>query len=212
MQRNPIRYWGPLLGDQRSDCESIGGTFNGSSYCQWDAVLNRCNPQVKYAFRDDAARVMVVLSDEETCSLRDGADPNGRRAGNGICDWFGDYSLGITPYDVGLRSARTESFVSYYQSRGFTAYAITGDKADPSQMADSSNGGCQVGSTVAEAGQGYIDVAEATGGGWGSICADDLYPTIESIVIGSIAKSSPYRLEGFIDGNNVQPIPATSRS
>ena len=76
-------------------------------------------------------------------------------------------------------------------------------------MADSSNGGCQVGSTVAEAGQGYIDVAEATGGGWGSICADDLYPTIESIVIGSIAKSSPYRLEGFIDGNNVQPIPAT---
>ena len=193
----------------QADCVSQGGTLSGTSYCQWDNGENRCAPQTKYAFRDDAARVMVVLSDEETCSLRDGVNSFGYRAGNGICDWFSAYGLGITNYDEDTRYTRTDSFVSYYQSRGFTVYAIVGDKADPSQMADSSNGGCLTTSTIAEAGQGYIDVAEATGGGWGSICADDLNPTIESIVIGSIAKASPYRLEGFIDGNNVQPIPAT---
>jgi len=61
----------------------------------------------------------------------------------------------------------------------------------------------------AEAVQTTVTVAEGTGGGWGSICSADLYPTIEAIVIGAIGKSSPYKLEGFIDGKAVQPIAAT---
>ena len=193
----------------QSECMAQGGNFQGGTYCEWNASTSSCAPKLRYQFRNESARVMVILSDEEACSLRDGVDEAGMRANNGICDWFGDYGVGITEYESDIRAARMRSFVSYYRSRGFTVYAITGDKADPSEVTGGGNGGCVTASNSAEAGQGYIDVAEATGGGWGSICASDLYPSIESIVIGSIAKASPYRLEGFIGGANVQPIPAT---
>lgn len=75
------------------------------------------------------------------------------------------------------------------------------------------NGGCfnNGGSTLlqAEAGQAYIDVAEGTGGGWGSICASNLYPSIESMVMASIARASPYKLSFQVKGHAVQPVAST---
>ncbi len=170
--------------------------------CVWDNTRLACGPPMDYAFRDNATRVMVVLSDEEECYLKDG-DLDGN------CEWNG-YGGGLPAYNDVLRTGRNNAYMRFYQGRDFTVYAIVGDKADPSQAPSATNGGCSVGGTQsAESGMGYITVAEATGGGWGSICATDLYPTIEAIIIGSIAKASPYRLEAFLGGQSVQPIAST---
>ncbi|MEZ4271375.1 MAG: hypothetical protein R3C68_08060 [Myxococcota bacterium] len=62
---------------------------------------------------------------------------------------------------------------------------------------------------IAEAGNAYIDVAEGTGGGWGSVCASDLFPTVEGIVMSSLGRASPYVLEALINNERVQPIAST---
>ena len=90
----------------------------------------------------------------------------------------------------------------------------SGPIARYSVLCPKTNGGCfnQIpnGPLVeAEAGQAYINVAEGTGGGWGSICASNLYPSIESTVIASVSKASPYKLNGFVNGHAVQPIAAS---
>ena len=92
--------------------------------------------------------------------------------------------------------------------------AVCVSTANPNLLCPKANGGCfnQIpnGPLVeAEAGQAYINVAEGTGGGWGSICAGNLYPSIESTVIASVSKASPYHLNGFVDGHAVQPIAST---
>ena len=161
--------------------------------CAWDAA-GFCRPPLTRAFRADASKVAVVLSDEEECYLKDDDF-------NGTCD-FGTGAF--LAYDHPIRLAREQSYLRFYQSRGFMVFSIVGNKANRSLLPGQS-GGC----ATAEPGDSYIMVAEGTGGGWGSICAADLYPTIEAIVIGSLGRSSPYRLEGFIDGSAVQPIAST---
>ena len=204
----------PSLGtlcDATSDavCENMGGSIRGEDFCQWTDSDSSCQATPKYAFRKDAAKVAVMLSDEEACSLRDGPNASGFFANDGWCTWYGDYGVGLTPYDSGIRAARTQSFTDFYRARGFTVFAITGDKPELGREPGGNNGGCDANGNQAEAGQGYIAVAEGTGGGWGSICAADLYPSIESIVISSIAKGSSYKLESTIDGRSVQPIAST---
>ncbi|MED5465233.1 MAG: hypothetical protein VX699_11290 [Myxococcota bacterium] len=192
-----------------ASCQNLGGTFEGQPFCQWDG--SSCAPISRYGFRKNAARVAVMLSDEEACSLRDGGVGGylGDFGNNGYCEWFGDYGKGLTSYSSSIRSARTRSFTDFYRARGFTVFAITGDKPFSDQSPRSGNGGCNANGNRAEAGQGYIAVAEGTGGGWGSICAADLYPSIESIVISAIGKGSVYKLESAINGRAVQPIAST---
>jgi hypothetical protein len=148
--------------------------------------------------------VAVVLSDEEECFVKDAAF-------EGLCRWSTwdqpeeRYINYYMPYDHPVRLAREESYLRYYQARDFMLFGIVGDKADRTQDPWIANGGC----ATAQPGDAYIMAAEGTGGGWGSICAADLYPTIEAIVISSIAKASPYKLDGFIDSTAVQPISST---
>ncbi len=181
--------------DNLTDCQNQGG-----GWCEWDAT-GYCRPPLEYAFRPSASKVAVVLSDEEECYLKD-------HNFNGDCEW-GGYGANITPYDHPIRLARENAYLSYYRSRGFQVFGIVGDKENRSISPANGNGGCNVGGNEAEAGAGYIKIAEGTGGGWGSICSSDLYPTIESIVIGALGRASPYKLEGFIGNTSVQPISST---
>jgi hypothetical protein len=180
-----------------SACQALG-----SGWCVWNASSNTCHAPDQYAFRSNTEKILVVIGDEEDCYVKDHNYSND-------CEFLG-YGLSSMGYQDPVRIARTQAYTASYQSRGVTVYAITGDKANPSLPASASNGGCYTGNVMtAEAGQAYVDVAEGTGGGWGSICAPDLYPTIESVIVGALGASSAYRLEGSIAGRRVQPIAST---
>lgn len=182
----------------QTQCTALAG-----GWCTWNALTSTCETPPRYGFRSGASRIAVVLSDEEDCYNKD-------HDFDGDCEWPGAYGGNINLYNAPTRVARTNAYKKFYQSHGFMVFAITGDKANASLSPSISNGGCSVGSTKsAEAGQTYINVAEGTGGGWGSICATNLYPTIESVIIGSLGYASPYVLEGFIGGHAVQPIAST---
>ncbi|MEK7703849.1 MAG: hypothetical protein AAB426_02735 [Myxococcota bacterium] len=162
-------------------------------FCQWNAGTSTCSAPPRRAFRSDAYRFLVLLTDEEECMNKDN-------------NWSGDcseYFAGSYAANDPLRLARTNSFLQILRARGFTTFAIAGDKGTGATGCTSATGGS------AEPSNTVISVSESTGGGWGSICAADLYPTIEAVVIGAIGKASPYRLEGFIDGHAVQPISST---
>jgi hypothetical protein len=184
-----------------AQCAARWGCAWSGATCEPSSGAGFCRPPLQRSFRSNASKVAVVLSDEETCFIKD-------HDFDGGCEW-GGYGNLITPYDESIRLMRTRSFLEFYESRGFMVFGIVGDKADPSLPPSAANGGCNLGGNQAEAGQAYVNVAEGTGGGWGSICATDLYPTIESIIIGSLGRASPYRLEGFISGSAVQPIAST---
>ncbi|MBN1962745.1 MAG: hypothetical protein JW841_17580 [Deltaproteobacteria bacterium] len=171
--------------DDEAICEAQGG-----GWCEWDTDLwgsgqAGCRPPLKRAIRPDADKFIVTLSDEEECYLKD-IDYNGD------CEEYKQGSLSMTS---SIRLARQKAYRDYLLSRGFMSFGIVGDKT----------AGC----STAEPCNGVTTVAESTGGGWGSICATNLYPTIEAIVITSIHKASPYVLEGFINNHAVQPIAAT---
>src|SRR5205807_912404 len=104
------------------------------------------------------------------------------------------------------RLARTESYRRYYKARGFTVFSITGDKADETLAPGLSNGGCNDNGNQADPNNTIIDVAETTGGAWGSICPPTLNPPMRSIGLRAIGQSSPNRRPGV-----GRPISSTPR-
>ena len=198
-----------------STCESVFGCAWNGTACLPLANSGTCRPPLKRMLRANAALVSVVVSDEEECYLKDGANSNGGGGAQYDGNCAGGYLTGgLLAYNDPVRLARVRSYTGWYQSHGFTAFALTGDQANISLAPETTsltNGGCNNPNLgyEAEAGQSYVDVAEGTGGGWGSICAQNLFPSIEAITIASISKASPYRLEGFISGTSVQPISST---
>jgi hypothetical protein len=185
-------------------CAARWGCMWQSGSCVPKSGTGYCRPPLRQAFRYNASKFAIVLSDEEECYLKD-------HNFDGRCEWIDPpgYGAGSMPYDEPIRRARTESYRRFFAARDFMLFGIVGDKANPSQAVAPDNGGCHVGANQGEAGQAYINVAEGTGGGWGSICAADLYPTIEAIMIASLGRASPYKLEGFLNGRAVQPIAST---
>ncbi len=282
--------------------DALTCTSQGGGYCEWqtDNTLpagGYCRPPEAQALRQNAERVAVVLTDEEACYIKDHDYDGGCQFNNAL-----GYGYNIADYGTLIRETRTESFRGFYESRGFSVFAITGDKANTQLSPGPNNGGCSrtgtcgayisrttcqadtlcvwnppnayapvdcatafsVGScgfrpgctwdascsgnidenscttagcvwglnnggnayecrnckgdgtvdgqcyaNIAEAGNAVIEVAEGTDGGWGSICAADLFPTIEEIVVASLAKASPYRLEAAIGTEATQPIAST---
>jgi len=85
--------------------------------------------------------------------------------------------------------------IEAYQELEVTAFAIVGDTPDGCIAEDRETGG-----VAEEPGRGYIQLAYATGGGFGSICSADLSEPIDSILRSAFAVASSYRLE---------PIPIT---
>ena len=184
-----------------------GPSGTSAKFCQWDngfGTTAYCHPPLKRAFRPNATRALIIMTDEETCDFKD-RDGDGNCAGAGI-------SADALLYSSPQRASREKAYQDFFTSRGFTIFGIVGDKADTSKL-PGTTGGCNVSGTNAEAVNAVIDAVEASGGGWGSICGNPssnfLFPTIESIITSMLGKSSPYKLNGFVNNQAVQPISST---
>lgn len=143
-------------------------------------------------FRRDATRVVVFFSDEEDLDIENAVGNN-----TPGCDPATTPPLdGCGPLD---------EFIDAYLAQGVTAFAIAGD---PPNGCQSINGP----GLAEEAGHGYIRTALATGGSFGSICADDLSNTFEDIIRASYGVASAYVLtrpaisstvKVVVDGQNI---------
>ena len=89
--------------------------------------------------------------------------------------------------------------IADYEELGITAFAIVGDMPDGCVSTDT-----EVGGVADEPGRGYLQVAYATGGEFGSVCSSDLSEPIDSMIRASFGVASSYRLEP-------QPISHTIR-
>lgn len=238
------RAWG-----NSDECAAHFGCLWGGGVCVPASGTGVCRPPLKRMIRPDAHPVLVIMTDEEDCYLKDRledpdyeGEPNCGQQGFRDADacWNTLTDNSAYDYDDPIRLARQQAYARYFQSRGVTTFAVVGD-ASSNAGAGCNSGGCRrydLGGSVfgwqdpssappgldttdpcgepgnecisvAQPGNGMVAVTEQTGGGWGSICAGDLYPSIEAIIIGSLGIASPYKLEGFIDGSTVQPIAAT---
>jgi hypothetical protein len=226
--QSPSCYFASRLPDDRGEASEYGLLMT-----QWalQRAVTAASPQQR--LRPDATRVAVLLSDEEDCLLKDGpgsldptrpwGPPPGGVAGDGRCGG-GQFTGGITGYQDPQRQATVQALAAQLQGLQVSLYGLVGDAADPSAAPAAAtslppqrlhNGGCVHRSLhyCAEAGQGAIDVAAQTGGGWGSLCAPDRFGAIEPIVLSALAKASPYRLQapGHLGAaaSAAQPIAAT---
>lgn len=214
LQSNGFCQWDACNYSNASACGAVSGcSWNGSA-CVAVANGGACRPPLKRMMRANATPVSFIVSDEEECYVKDG--PGNATAYNGACPG-GYFSGGLMYYNDPVRLARVESYTAFLNARDVLAFTLTGDKANPKNtppISGPTNGGCvnyngYPEAYAAEPGQAYVDVAEGTGGGWGSLCADNLYPSIEAMVTGGLGKASPYRLSGYIGGNTIQPVSST---
>ncbi len=230
----------PIATYSRCSVATTQAACQQSTTCVWEDGVCRALPRER--MRIDATPIIVAVTDEEECFLKDSAGQYGN--GNGTytkaacggsqstgdskdfysgnaADSYGYNWWNSSTKGYYVRQQRQESFSRFFQSRGTLVFTLTGEKATTQ-----TNGGCQLdgdgdgkitASTSgnltadinAQPGNALISVAENTGGGWGSICATNVYPAVESIIITSLAKSSAYKLEAAIDGKKVQPIGST---
>ena len=197
-------------------CLAVNGCKWSNNACSPVSGAGACRPPLRRMMRNNATKVAIIVSDEEECFVKDGPNSNqgGNKAYDGSCAG-GQYTGGLLTYNDPVRLARTASYTNFLKSRDVLTFGLVGDAANtslaPAITTVKGNGGCFNASLnySAEAGQAYISAAQGTGGGWGSICAQDLFPAIESIGIAGLSKASPYKLEGFISGHTVQPISST---
>jgi hypothetical protein len=132
-------------------------------------------PADPYKLRDDATLIVAVLSDERDQNVQDAAC-------GGIMAHEGDQVMCDSPSG----RAVTAHFIDAYQKRNAVMFAIVSDEP----------GACAVpGSTLLhkEPGQGYIEVANATGGKFGSICGD-MHQNVTDIARVATGASSSYHL------------------
>ncbi len=166
----------------------------------------------------DVPVVMVFLSDEEDRFMKtagdDAADICLNQAKShtdntvqGMAGIYNDVRCGSIngkPLHSALadgsdeRSCRQQRLADYYNGSDLTVFAIVGPKGTTCALPFD-----------AEQGDGYISIAEATKGGYGSICDENLYPTVEEVIVSSLAVASPYRLQEVVNGANIQPIAST---
>jgi hypothetical protein len=136
---------------------------------------------------NDAKTVVILVSDEEDEEMKTRAD---------------DVS---TPYpsDDPTRRAKTNAYIEKFTNTIPTEgnldlrfYAIVGDQgAARGGVCQPLVGGVgESGGEGAEQGQGYQEVAEATGGAVGTVCANDLSVTIQAIIRDTIGQVSSYPL------------------
>lgn len=126
--------------------------------------------------REGAATVVVHLSDER--------DQTVECAACGSCDAFESQSDFCTDPDG---QPVIDDFIDRYTARGATAFAI---------VSDLPNGCKQPGSTQREnfePGQGYVEVANATGGQFGSLCGD-MRENLENVARVATGVASSYEL------------------
>lgn len=128
-------------------------------------------------FRQDAAIIVIFLSDEEDQGYEDVQNVFG------AC-W--SFLQGVDPVCV---QNWLDGFKDLYLGAKATAYAIVGD------IPNGCGGGSpDSGAGAGEPGKAYIDVAYHTGGSFASICASDLTPTMDEILRSAAGSASVYEL------------------
>ncbi len=137
-----------------------------------EAGGNTLDPHL--SLRSDAAKVVVFFSDEDDLDIKNAA-------GTDAANCSGLQNPGLMGCPV------ADDFAQRYQAQNITAFAITGDT--PNGCASVNGPGI-----ADEAGHGYVAIANATGGGFGSICADDLSQTFQAIIQSAYGVASEYVL------------------
>ncbi len=125
--------------------------------------------------RDDAATIVIHLSDER--------DQEVECLACGACDGAEGEQRFCSSSDNGR--AIIDRYVAGYQERGAVTFAIVGDLPN----------GCQQTSTRDdfEPGQGYVEVANGTGGQFGSLCGD-MRQNLEDVARVATSVASTYQL------------------
>lgn len=132
--------------------------------------------------RADAATIVIHLSDER--------DQHVECAACGACDGAEGEARSCTEPEG---QVVIDEFIARYQTLGAVSFALVGDLPN----------GCNqgVGRDDSEPGQGYAEVAAATGGQFGSICGD-MQQNVQDVARVAIGVSSIYQL-------NYSPASAT---
>ncbi|MBK8011247.1 MAG: hypothetical protein IPK13_07840 [Deltaproteobacteria bacterium] len=128
-----------------------------------------------YKLREDAAVIVIHLSDERDQTVECTACP--------VDCQDADFYEGFCSEPAG--QAVLDEFIANYRSHGAVTFALVGDLPN----------GCQqsVGDDEFEPGQGYVEVANATGGQFGSLCGD-MRQNLEDIGRGAIGVASTFTL------------------
>lgn len=124
--------------------------------------------------REDAATILIHLSDER--------DQTVECAACGGCEAReGEQTFCSDPEGQQV----IDQFIEDYTARGITSFALVGDLPN----------GCQQTSTRDdfEPGQGYVEVANATGGQFGSLCGD-MRQNLEDVARAATGVASTYEL------------------
>lgn len=126
--------------------------------------------------REDASKIVIFMSDERDQTVECaacGACPNEPEPRNQYC--------------AGADTV-IDDFVAEYTRRGIVAFAIVGDLPN----------GCQQSSTRDdfEPGQGYVEVANATGGQFGSLCGD-MRQNLQDVGRAATGIASSYQLSAI---------------
>ncbi|MEL6182121.1 MAG: hypothetical protein AAFS10_24380, partial [Myxococcota bacterium] len=137
------------------------------------ATSNLLEPHQR--LRSDATRLVVFFSDEEDFTIKQAARDN-----PATCDISSNPPLSGCP--------QLDDAIASYKEADITAFAITGDPPNGCM----GQGGSEA--LAEEAGHGYIQTALATGGTFGSICAQDLSRTFNEIIQAAIGVASTYIL------------------
>jgi len=157
----------------KKDMETVPGgnsEFGLESGINAISLASDANTASNLRFRGQAKKIIIFFSDEE------------------------DQSVENWEKNVVAKRALSE-FVTYYSRIGVTCFAIVGDPSSPSFP----TGGCKpqssnIPGSSSEAGDGYIAVANATGGSWGSICSPNLQNTIDQMMVAATGIASDFKL------------------
>jgi hypothetical protein len=144
-----------------------------------DELLPATAAEEPRKLRVDAAHVVVYLSDERDqtveCAACGGCDA--REGEQFFCTGAGGQQV-------------IDEMIAEYTSRGLVAFALVGDLPN----------GCQQGAGMMrddfEPGQGYVEIANATGGQFGSLCGD-MRQNVENIARGATGVASAYQLSAL---------------
>jgi hypothetical protein len=129
--------------------------------------------------REDAALIVIHMSDERDQDVECAACGDGCANGESPEEGTPNFCTEAAGQQV------IDRFVAEYTSRGATTFALVGDLPN----------GCMQTQTRDdfEPGQGYVEVANATGGTFGSLCGD-MRMNLQNIAFAAVGVTSSYEL------------------
>ncbi|MBI2891814.1 MAG: VWA domain-containing protein [Nitrospirae bacterium] len=181
------KYLAPSTPNAKSEWATLstpgtwGSAFERPLLAAREALSSRVTDGKNAGFRRSGASLVVILVTDEIDQ-----------------SWEGSYTYS---YTAGATSPQL--FIDFLAAQAATVFAITGDPADAF-----SAGGCSSTNGSADEGNSVIEVAQATGGAWASICSGTFAPTLSLIsqAVGTAASqfklarpAVPSRIRVFVE-------------